>query len=155
MSTFAQDFRTFLVAQPAISAAVGTHVHVGSVPQEIAPPYIYLQRARATQERTLDQEQGEIPFEEQWDIEAISADPDQLAAITDAVRGIDCARGVFGAGRMQSIFLEDQADDYIPKGIFSDTGLDVAAWSATVYGYQPGTEPSSESSDSSSSESSS
>jgi hypothetical protein len=52
---------------------------------------------------------------------------------------------------MQSLFLEDQEDDYIPKGVFSDTGLDVAAWSATVYGYTPGVESSSDSSDSSSS----
>lgn len=139
VATFAENFRVFLLAKPAIAAVVTTHVHVGSVPQEIVPPYLYLQRARANHERTLDQTQGEVPFEEQWDLEAIADTPADLAALSEAVRGIDCARGTFGAGTMQSLFLEDQADDYIPKGVYSDEGLDVAAWTVTIYGYKPGT----------------
>jgi len=139
MSNFGEDFRSFLLAQSAIAAAVGSNVHVGSVLEEIEAPYIYLQRARASHERTLDQAQGEIPFEEQWDLEAIADNPTDLVTLVDAVRGIDCARGTFGTSRMQSLFLEDQADDYLPKGVFSDKGLDVAAWSVTVYGYEPGT----------------
>ena len=138
MSNFGQDFRAFLLAQSGIAAVVGSHVHVGSVPQEIEPPYIYLQRARATHERTLGQGQGETPFEEQWDVEVIVDDPTKLETLAAAIRGVDCARGTFGAGRMQGLFLDDQADDYIPKGVFSDAGLDTVAWSATVYGYAAG-----------------
>lgn len=141
VATFGQNFRSFLLDQSAIAAVVGTHVHVGSVPQDIEPPYIYVQRARANHERTLDQAQGEVPFEEQWDLEAIADTPDDLESLVEAVRGIDCARGDFGEGTMQSLFLQDQEDSYLPKGLYSDEGLDVAAWSVTIYGYVPGEIP--------------
>jgi hypothetical protein len=111
---------------------------VGSVPEQITAPYVYLQRARAAHERTLDQQQGEIPFEEVWDLELIVDDPEDLATIAELIRGLDCACGAFGAGTMQVLYLEDQADDYVPKGTFADQGLDVAAWSVTVLGYAPG-----------------
>lgn len=139
VATFGENFRSYLLGQSAIAAVVGTHVHVGSVPQDITPPYLYVQRARANHERTLDQAQGQVPFEEQWDLEAIADNAADLATLSEAVRGIDCARGNFGAGKMQSLFLEDQEDDYLPKGLYSDQGLDVAAWSVTVYGYKPAT----------------
>lgn len=136
--SFAVDFRAYLLAQSAIASAVGERVHVGMVPEETEPPYLWMQRAGASHERTLDQPQGETPFEERWDLEAIAAEPDDLATLDEAIRGLDSARGDFGDGRMQALFVEDQADDYVPKGVWSDEGLDVAAYQITVYGYAPG-----------------
>lgn len=132
----ASDFRTFLLAQSAISALVGTAVHVDHVPQEIALPYLWVSRARTAHERTLDQAQGEQPFEEAWDIEAISDSLSEAQDLAAAVRGVDCAKGTFGDGTIQLLVIEDQSDDYIPRGTFGDDGLSVCAFAATVYGYE-------------------
>lgn len=137
---FATYFRAFLLAEPTIASLVVDHVHVGNVLQDVDPPYIYIQRAGTGHERTLDQAQGTWPFEERWDLECISDDPDELQSLADSVRRLDSARGAFGVGgSIQGLFVEDQQDDYVPKGVNSDEGLDVAAFQITVYGYEPGT----------------
>lgn len=132
------DLRAYLLAQAAIATIVGTSVHVRAVPQEIAPPYLWLARAGADLERTLDQAQGAEPFETRYDVEAISDDPQELETLAQAVRALDCAKGVCGSGTMQLLLVEDHTDDYVPKGVFSDEGLDVASFAITVYGYEPG-----------------
>jgi hypothetical protein len=138
------DFRTFLLAQPAIAAIVGTSVHVRAVPQPIDPPYVWIARAGSNQdERTLDQAQGQQPWEERWDLEAISDDPVELEDLAAAVRGLDCVKGTFGAGSIQLLIVEDQTDDYVPKAVESDQGLDLAAFQLTIYGYEAGAESSS------------
>lgn len=135
--SLASDFRAFLLAQPAIADLVGDSVHVNSVPEHVEAPYIWLRRARIAHERSLDQAQGEQPHEEGWDLEAITDDPSEIDALADAVLGIDSARGAFGYGTIQGLFIESQADDYVPRGLYSDEGLDVAAFQVAIYGYVP------------------
>jgi hypothetical protein len=138
MSNCASDFRAFLLADSGIAAAVGTRVHVGSVPQPTAAPYIWIGRAGVTHERTLDQSQGEQPFEERWDLEVWGEDLGDVQDLAELIRGLDCAKGTFGDGSIQLLYVEDHSDDYSPKGLFSDEGLDLAAFSITLYGYAAG-----------------
>ena len=137
MSNCASDFRAFLLADSGIAAAVGTRIHVGSVPQPTAAPYIWIGRASVAHERTLDQGQGEQPFEERWDLEVWGESLGDVQDLAELIRGLDCAKGAFGDGTIQLLYVEDHADDYSPKGLFSDEGLDLAAFSITLYGYVP------------------
>jgi hypothetical protein len=137
MPAFSQDFRAMLLEQPQITDLVGTRIHVGAVPEEIEPPYLWLQRAGVSHERVIDQRQGEEPFEQRWDLECVVADPADLEPLANAVQRLDCLRGKFGDATIQGLFVEDQQDDYVPKGVYSDEGLDVAAFAVTVYGYLP------------------
>lgn len=143
MSQFASDFRSFLLDQVAIAAAVGTHVHVGSVPQPTNPPYVWIGRGGVSHERTLGQAQGETPFEERWDLEVWSDELGEVQDIAELIRGLDCAKGAFGDGTIQCLYVEDHADDYSPKGNFGDEGYDLAALSITIYGYVPAASSSS------------
>lgn len=143
MSQFASDFRSFLLDQTAIAAAVGTHVHVGSVPQPTAPPYIWIGRAGVSSERTLDQAQGTAPDEERWDLEVWSDDVGEVQDLAELIRSLDCAKGVFGDGTIQLLVVEDHADDYVPKGNFGDEGYDLAAFQIQVLMYSAGTSSSS------------
>jgi len=143
VSQFASDFRSFLLDQVAIAAAVGTHVHVGSVPQPTEPPYIWIGRAGVGTERTLDQAQGTVPDEERWDLEVWSNDCGEVQDIADLVLALDCAKGTFGDGTIQLLIVEDHADDYVPKGNYGDEGYDLAALQITVLMYSPGSSSSS------------
>lgn len=145
MSNCASDFRAFLIADAGISALVSSRVHVGSVPQPTAVPYIWIGRRGVFHERTINQATGEQPFEERWDLE-VWGDIGDVQNIAEAVRDLDCAKGTFGDGMVQLIQVEDHSDDYIPKGVFSDEGHDLAAFQITLYGYVAGSSSSSSSS---------
>ena len=66
-----------------------------------------------------------------------SRDLDEALELSDAVRAHNKARGAFGDGTIQGLFIRDHADDYIPRGIFDDDqGLHVAALQFEIVGYQ-------------------
>ena len=144
MSNFASDFRAFLIANSPLAALVSTRVHVGSVPQPTTAPYVWIGRRGVFHERTISQAVGEQPFEERWDLEAWGS-IDDVQTIAEAIRDLDCAKGSFGSGTIQLLQVEDHSDDYIPKGVFSDEGYDLAAFQITVYGYVAGASSSSSS----------
>jgi hypothetical protein len=133
-----EDFRAFLLAQPDIANSVGSSVHVNSVPEEIVPPYIWLRRSGANSERSLGDAQGTPAFEERWDLEVITDSPGECEDLAASIRNLDGAKGTFGTGSIQGLFIEDYSDEYVPKGVFSDEGLDVAAFQIVIYGYAIG-----------------
>jgi len=137
------DLRTFLLAQVALTELVATRIHVNHVPQESDLPYLWIGRAGTTHERTLDQAQGEQPFEERWDCEAIAGTEDEAQTLGEAIRGLDCAKGTFGDGTIQLLLVEDQRDDYVARGVPSDEGYSICAFSVGIWGYVAGAESSS------------
>jgi hypothetical protein len=144
MANCASDFRAFLLAQSALATAVSNHVHVSIVPQETAVPYIWIGRSSTSHERILNQPQGEQPFEERWDLEVWGTIGD-VQDIAELVRDLDCAKGTFGDGTVQLVQVETHSDDYVPKGVYSDEGFDVAAFQLIIYGYAAGSSSSSSS----------
>jgi hypothetical protein len=129
------DLRTFLLAQFAIANIVGTSAHHNHVPQSREALYIWFARAQILQDRTLDQAQGTPPFQESWDLECVADNLDDLDTLSDAVRGLDCAKGTFGAGTIQLVLVEDQSEDYLPRGVESDEGLHIAPLRLEIFGY--------------------
>ena len=111
----------------------------------MAAPYIWIGRRGVMHERTMNQSVGEQPFEERWDLEAWGG-IDDVQTIAEAVRDLDCDKGAFGDGTIQLLQVEDHSDDYVPKGVFSDEGYDLAAFQITLYGYMAGVASSSSSS---------
>lgn len=136
--SMSEDFRAFLLSKPDIANSVGSSVHVNSVPEETTPPYIWMRRSGAGSERSLGDAQGTAAFEERWDLEVISDSPGEAEDLAASVRNLDGARGTFGTGTIQALFVEDYSDEYVPKGVFSDSGLDVVPFQIVIYGYAPG-----------------
>lgn len=134
-----EDLRTWLLAQPAVSAIVGSRCHQNRVPQSYKGAYLWFSRRSLDQQDThLDQAPGADAFRQRFDLEAVSADGDTAMNLAEACRQLHCSRGAFGSGKVQGIFITDQADDYAPRGLMADEALDFGALDLLIVGYSPG-----------------
>lgn len=90
-------------------------------------------------EDTTDAAVGGQPFREFWDIEFWSTDAGQAEAARKLTQqNFHLFRGTFGAGRVQGIFADDHASEYIPRVDYSGNGLHLAASDFQIVGYTPG-----------------
>lgn len=130
----AVDLRTKLLAV----CPTANKISQNKIEQPESAPYIWYGRAGIDPEdsRTLDQAAGVNAFREQWDVEIYAADPATADTLAQAIRALDCYRGALGDGTVQGIFAFDHTDDYIPRGINSDTGFDAAFLRLEIVGYQ-------------------
>jgi len=131
------DLRTWLLAQGGISALVGTRVHQNRAPEGYDGPYIYFRRRSVTHEDTVDMPAGDAAFEQSFDVEAIAEDQDQAMDLGELLLALHAYRGSFGGGTVQGVFVEDQSDDYVPRGLMGDTALEFAALDFNIIGYTP------------------
>ena len=58
MTNLDENFRVYLTTVPGINEIVGDRVHCNYVPQESAPPYIWLRRSGTEQDQCLDDHAG-------------------------------------------------------------------------------------------------
>jgi hypothetical protein len=137
-ATLGEDIRTWLLADTAIAAVVGGRVHQNKAGDRYLGPYIWYGRATTQNEDALDDSAGTKPFSQIFDIESISDDIDEALSIADMLKAKHLARGTFGGGKVQGVFVSDHADDYIPRGSNSDDGLHVAALQLEFMGYTQG-----------------
>lgn len=134
MADLAQDLRAVLLAAPAVAAIAGTRIHQGIVPESSTTPYLWYRRASRDTERVLGEAVGAEPDSYRFDLEAISADLEEAQDLADAVRGaLDNYRGSFGTRTAQGVFVENQDDDYYPRGIMGDETLHYAALSIQIF----------------------
>lgn len=121
-----------------IAAKIGQRAHSGKIPKNQANrfPRLFIERVGKNQQADLDGTKGSY-VEDLFDLEIISNTSSDILVLTDCLwDDIDCYFGLISTSyRVKGMFLEDQDDDYIPKGIGGDFGLDVAAFSLkVVYG---------------------
>jgi len=137
MSDLGKDLRTYLLADSDIETAVGDdRIHQNKAPEGYAGLYIWYSRGGTDDEDELADAEGSAPFREFFDVELIGRDLDAVLALADEVRSHHKARGSFGSGTVQALFVRDHADDYLPRGIFDDDqGLHVAALQFEIVGY--------------------
>ena len=136
MADTAQNLRAFLVANAGISAIVGVNVCQGAVPQSdvVEPPYVWLGRASRRLDRTLDAAVGSASDEEWFDVEAISDDLDESQDLSEAIRAaLECYRGTMGTQTVKGVFVDDQDDQYVPRGTLGETALHTAALSVQIF----------------------
>jgi len=138
MSTIGPDLRSFLLADTDIAAAVGTSVHQNHVPETSETLYIWFSRRGRERERTINESAGNVAFREYWDLEVIGTSLGDVSDLADLVDALDSSSGTFGSGTVQVLFVEDQTDDYIPRGLNSDEGLHYSAFLIEILGYAAG-----------------
>jgi len=115
----AQNLRAFLIANAGVSAIVGSNACQGSVPQAdiVETPYVWLGRSQRRLDRTLDSPVGAASDEEWFDVEGISDDLDESQRLGEAIRSaLECYRGTMGTQAVKGVFVDDQDDQYIPRG---------------------------------------
>lgn len=130
-----EDLLTYLLADSSIASAVGTRCHQNKAPHGYDGQYIWFGRAATENADAIDDAAGTAPFRQYFDVECCSDDIDEAIDLADLVKAKHLARGSFGAGTIQGVFVTDHADDYIPRGVNSDEGMHVAALQLELVGY--------------------
>lgn len=133
MADVATRLRTFLLSDATISGIVGERIHQGFVPETTSGDYIWFARSGVEPLRVLAS--GVIePLSVRFDLEAISEDIERSQTLAAAIRNkLDAYRGTFVDTTTQGIFVEDHNDDYMPRGIFGDEVVYVAAMNVEIF----------------------
>lgn len=127
-----EDLRTEIMAA---STTLGGRVHQNVVPEHQGNtfPRCWYGRASRVDDLDLDGTRGELS-ESEYDVECISTNIDQAIAAADAIRtNLNGKRGTFGAMTVKGVFVEDQDDDYIPRGTGEDAGAHVSALRIRIF----------------------
>ena len=126
------DLRTELMAA---STTFGGRVHQNTIPQLQAKNYprCWFQRSATDDHLNLDGSRGGLVVY-QYDAECISDTLASAITAADAIRTtLNGKRGTFGAGSVKGVFVEDQSDEYVPRGTGEDAGLHVCALRVRIF----------------------
>lgn len=134
MADLAENLRAFLLDKATITTFVGADgVHQGLVPQDVTLPYIWFKRSARRYLETTDAAPGADPDEERFDLECISDDLDESQDLSQAVcDALNAYRGTFGDTTISGAFVDDQDDDYVPRGTLGETELHTAALAVQI-----------------------
>jgi hypothetical protein len=137
MADIGENLRTAIVSSTAVlhvfaDAAGANRVCQAIEPEEPEHPRIWYGRSGSNEDVDLAGAGGLV--EDTFDVEVISDDLDEAQDIAMVVkRFLNGKRGTFGGGSVQGIFVQDHNDDYIPRGISDESGLNVAALSVSIW----------------------
>lgn len=132
MASLAENFRAFLLADPAIEAMVSGRVYEKHVPESSRWPYIWFRRSGTENEDTTDATPGTPAFRHSFDVEIVSDDPDEAEALADLVKAHHLHYGIFGEQTIKGLFVDDHSDDYERRNDMSDAGWHVPAVTVQV-----------------------
>lgn len=133
--TLVSFFGSTVYAAKNIAALITKRVHVGKVPKNQANkfPRIYLQRTNKEYDVDIDGAKGNL-IEDTFDLELISNNSSDLLTLNNHLwNDINCLWGSIASSQsVKGIFIENQSDDYEPKGTGGDLGLDVSSFQMRV-----------------------
>jgi hypothetical protein len=125
MATVDENLIAFLLADtnsPAVAKLCGGRIHQNYVPpgnNGMSPttPYVWFSKSDDSGEDAIDDAAGTVPFNSVYDLECWAATVREAIALKDAVRKrLHLARGTFGAGTVQGVYVTGQGGDYQLKG---------------------------------------
>lgn len=131
-----EDLRKFLIADSDLARKVGARIHDNEVPAGTLLPYIFFSISDHSSEGALDDAAGLDPYTRTYDLECWAQSIRDAEKIEEYVTNrLNHARGSFGSGTVQGVFVTGQPHDYIPKGIGSGSGFHAANLLVTVMGH--------------------
>lgn len=133
--TIGEDIRRWLLGLPEVTGIVGDRIHQNKVPQDTTAAYIFYVQASADSDTGSTLGESDQLMDETYDIEVISTDLGEALQVKSAIQTRHKHRGPFGTGRVQCLLMEQVADDYVPKGVQSDQGWNVAPLDMRILGY--------------------
>lgn len=129
-------FTSTVYAAKNVAARIGKRAHKGMVPrnQANAFPRLFLERSSKEFDIDLDGGGRGTLITDTFDLEVISnKSSDILVLSNDLWSYVHCHYGSIASTQtVKGMFLENQDDDYEPRGIGNDFGLDTAAFSLRV-----------------------
>ena len=138
MSDIAEDLVIHLNIHAAgVGTAVGGRIHQTHMPQRSQYPAVYLINTAADEELTMGGRDVYPVVRAVFDIEVLSTGLDEANTIADqvdtALQGIRNSDWLGPTNDIQAAFLEDKDDDYVPRAAGTDDGINVVAYSATIW----------------------
>jgi len=138
--TISQDLVTFFIstsyAAKDIASRVSNRIHFGIVPKNQANnfPRMFLSRSSKDTKPNMDGTGKTDYCDEGFDLEVISNASSDILVITDLLwENVNCHFGFITSTKLvKGMFLSNQDDEYIVKGIGNDIGLDIAAFNLRV-----------------------
>lgn len=119
-----------------IAAKVINRVHLGIIPKNQANkfPRIFLERSGKDKIANLDGTGKQDYVEDIFALEIISNHSSDVSTITGLLwSDVDLHYGFISATKtVKGLFVTNQDDDYIPKGIGSDIGIDISAFQLRI-----------------------
>lgn len=132
-NTVDENLKLFLAGDSTIVKLVGGRIHENHVPSQFIGDYVWFAFSGGDSERTLGDAPAASLFRYRFDVECIARSIRQARLIANAVFArLDSHRGSFGDSTVQGIFVEEQPDEYEPRGVLGDTGIHVASKSVEV-----------------------
>ena len=123
-------------AANAIAALVGNRAHYTKIPKNQKNLFtrLFLRRSNRNTLGNIDGSGKEDYCEDDFDLEVISNNPSEVAIISDKLwSDVNLHYGsITSTKTVKGMFLENQDDDYEPKGTGGDLGLDVSSFSLRV-----------------------
>ena len=132
MAGIGADLKTYVTASTSCNAVISGRMHQNHPPQDTSKPFVWYQRSSENEMVTMDGVGGlkKVLF----DVECVTADVATSESLADKIKTrLNGKSGTFGASTVQGSFVEDHSDDYLPKSVGSDGGLQVASFNVTVW----------------------
>jgi len=131
MTAIGEALKSYIVSSTAVNAVVSGRVHENVIPEVSSRPNIWF--GRSSQEQVTCFDGGAGLFKSRFALECIAVTADVAIDLADLVRSRLHASSSTTAGvNIRGMLVEDQDDDYMPKGIGGDVGLHVSALEVLV-----------------------
>jgi len=133
-----KDLITFFTTTTYVASVqplIANRMHYGRVPEKQANvfPRLFFERSNHEDFADIDGTKGNY-IEDTFNLEVISNQSSDLDIVSDKIwEDVNLYYGAVSSDvTVKGIFIEDQRDDYEPKGIGGDLGLDVASFQMRV-----------------------
>ena len=134
MASITEDLIEYTLGATAVTALIANRMHELHVPMAGRGPWVYVVLDSSDDLRALDAAVGDEPLQFNLSLECWAGTPREAEDVSGAIRDrINNFSGALSSTRtVQGVFVNSQADDYVPRGQGSDRGLFARSLSATV-----------------------
>ena len=99
-----------------LQSILGMTVHYSRVPEDQAAAFCWFERRSINWDPCLSDGLGTEPASQNFDVELWGLSPDATAAAAKLLRNEQYFRGAMGNAFCRQLIVNDQSDDYTPRG---------------------------------------
>lgn len=135
MADIATRFRAFLLADSSVKAKLGERIYQDRVSEQSpVRPYLWFSKRLTNYSNCIDDANGAAPTSVNFDVESISTDLTESQAIAELVRTrCHLYRGAFDDSTVKGVFVREQDDEYVPRGMGTNDGMFATVFDVEVF----------------------
>lgn len=135
MADVATRFRAFLLADTSFKTKLGDRIYQDRVgDQSPSRPYLWFSKRLTNYSNCIDDANGAAPTSVSFDVESIAPVLSESQDIAELVRArCHMYRGAFDDTTVKGVFVREQDDEYVPRGMGSNEGLFATVFDVEVF----------------------